>query len=269
MVERAMVDGVEVLVEGSGTETLLMLHGWPDTLDLWDGTVEALRDRFRCARFTWPGFEPGSPRRLHTLDELMALVLQVVDRLCPNGQVTLLLHDWGCVFGYQFAMRHPERVARIVGVDIGDVDGFMNSLSPREKLGVVSYQLWLAAAWRIGGRLGDAMTRRMARIARAPADPATLGWQMNWPYYLAWFGGKEALPRKSLPFRPACPMLFIHGRRKPFSFHSPAWADALARRPGSRVESFETGHWVMTRAPQRFNALVREWLLEESPRPRA
>ena len=52
MSERVMVDGIEVLVEGSGPETLLMLHGWPDTLRLWDGTVQALHDRFRCVRFT-------------------------------------------------------------------------------------------------------------------------------------------------------------------------------------------------------------------------
>jgi pimeloyl-ACP methyl ester carboxylesterase len=262
MSERVWVDGVEVVVEGSGAETLLMLHGWPDTLRLWDSTVEALRDRFRCARFTWPGFEPGPFRRLPTLAEMTALVLQVVDRLCPGGKVTLVLHDWGCIFGYQFAMRHPDRVARIVGVDIGDADALVKTLSPREKLGVLAYQVWLAAAWKIGGRVGDGMTRRMARWARAPADPSTLGSQMNWPYYLAWFGGKHALPRQSIKFRPACPMLFIYARRKPFRFHTTAWAEALARVPGNRVEAFDTGHWVMAQAPGRFNQLVREWLAQ-------
>ena len=34
-----------------------------------------------------------------------------------------------------------------------------------------------------------------------------------------YFGGKEALPRRTVPFRPQCPMLFIYGRRKPFPFH--------------------------------------------------
>jgi pimeloyl-ACP methyl ester carboxylesterase len=266
MTERMVVDGIEVLVEGSGTETLLLLHGWPDSLRLWDGAVQALGDRFRCARFTWPGFEPASPGRLHTLQEITRLVLHVVDRLCPGGKVSLVLHDWGCAFGYEFAMRHPERVARIVGVDIGDTRALVRALSVRQKLAIAAYQTWLAAAWKIGGRLGDAMTRRVARWARAPAPASTLRWQMNWPYYLAWFGGKESLSRQALPFRPACPMLFLYGRRKPFPFHSQAWAEALAQVPGNRVEGFDTDHWVMARAPERFNQVVREWLVQSQGR---
>lgn len=264
MSDRLVVDGVAVLVEGSGEETLLMIHGWPDTLALWDSTVAALRDRFRCARFTLPGFAPGDAGRQWTLDEMDALLLHIVERLCPGGPVTLVLHDWGCIFGYQFAMRHPQRVARIVGVDIGDADALPRVLRKRALAGLAAYQLWLAIAWKVGGRIGDGMTRWMARVGRAPSDPAAIGWQMNWPYALTWFGGREALPRRAVPFRPACPMLFIHGRRKPFRFHSRAWAEALAQRAGSRVEALDTGHWVMCDAPERFHAVVGEWLLAQA-----
>ena len=31
--------GVDIQVEGNGSETLVMLHGWPDTLALWNDTV--------------------------------------------------------------------------------------------------------------------------------------------------------------------------------------------------------------------------------------
>ena len=56
------VDGVEVVVDGDGPEAIVMVHGWPDTLRLWDPQVEALRPRFRCIRFTLPGFDADSPR---------------------------------------------------------------------------------------------------------------------------------------------------------------------------------------------------------------
>lgn len=56
-------------------------------------------------------------------------------------------------------------------------------------------------------------------------------------------------------------MLFIYGRRKQLRFHSPAWADKLAAKPGNRVVAFDTGHWVMTQQPERFNEVVRSWLL--------
>jgi cis-3-alkyl-4-acyloxetan-2-one decarboxylase len=262
--ETLPVGGVTLRVEGQGAETLLMVHGWPDTLQLWDGSVAALRDRFRCARFTLPGYCAGDPLRLWTLDEMDAIFLAVVDRLCPGGRVTLVLHDWGCAFGYQFAMRHPDRVARIVGLDVGDAEALPHTLGPVEMGKILAYQVWLAAAWRIGGAFGDAMSRGMAGLLRVPADRATISSRMNWPYYLVWFGGAQSPRRTAVPFRPACPMFFAWGRRKPFQFHTPRWADALAARPECRVEAFGTGHWVMLDAPQRFHAMLREWLLKDA-----
>jgi len=45
---RLEVDGHTVVLQGQG-EVVLMLHGWPDTLALWDGTVAALADTtFKC-----------------------------------------------------------------------------------------------------------------------------------------------------------------------------------------------------------------------------
>jgi pimeloyl-ACP methyl ester carboxylesterase len=35
------VNGTEVWLQGEGDEVILMLHGWPDTRALWDGTVDA------------------------------------------------------------------------------------------------------------------------------------------------------------------------------------------------------------------------------------
>ena len=46
------VNGTDVWLQGQGDEVILMLHGWPDTRVLWDGTVAALQDRATCARLT-------------------------------------------------------------------------------------------------------------------------------------------------------------------------------------------------------------------------
>src|SRR3954463_2825189 len=93
-----------------------MVHGWPDTYRLWDAQVAALSDRYRCVRITLPGFDASQRKRAYTLDEVVeAIRVAVKDR-----RVTLVLHDWGCLYGYQFAMRYPQLVERIVGVDIGD-----------------------------------------------------------------------------------------------------------------------------------------------------
>ena len=255
------VDGTDVVVEGEGPATILMLHGWPDTLHLWDTQVAALRARYRCVRFTLPGFDPAAARRAWSLDEVVGVIDQVVERACGHAPLTLLLHDWGCFFGYQYALRHPQRVQRIVGVDVGDAGSrsHLAELSLRQKAQIVGYQLWLALAWHLGGRLGDAMARRMARVARAPADPARITARMGYPYAVQWTGARGGYRGAKL-FVPACPMLFVFGARKPFMFHSAGWATDLAARPGSRVLRFDTGHWVMTAQPDAFNRALLDWL---------
>ena len=253
-----VIEGVDVHVDGDGEETIVMVHGWPDTYRLWDAQVAALKDRWRCVRFTLPGFDPAKPARQPSLDELVRVYAAVVDAVSPDQPVTLMLHDWGCVFGYQYLMRHPQRVARVVAVDIGDTNSkaFLQSLSAKAKLGVAGYQMWLALAWKLGGALGTRMTRSMVRWLRSPSDPGPITWQMNYPYWLTWTGGLKGAVRVA----PECPVLFIYGERKPFMFHSPQWVERLRANPACRVVGMRTGHWVMLQEPGAFNDAVRQWL---------
>ena len=248
----------EVVIEGSG-KPIVMIHGWPDTYRLWDGQIPALRDRYRCVRFTLPGFERTDTKRAYTLDEIIEAIRKVVD----NQRVTLLLHDWGCLYGYQFAMRDPELVERVVGVDIGDAGSRAHraELGVLGRCGIFAYQFWLAAAWRIGGRIGDAMTRAMARLLRCPTDPQAIGAQMTYPYAVRWFGDAGGFQGLRV-FKPQVPMLFLYGEKKPVMFHSRAWAEQLALKAGSRVVAFATGHWIMVTRREAFNDALRTWLAE-------
>ncbi|MFO1329939.1 MAG: alpha/beta fold hydrolase [Rubrivivax sp.] len=256
------LDGLTLIVdepEGAAPRgTVLMLHGWPDSAALWDGSVAALADAWRCVRLTLPGFDDGDGRVAPTLDEVTTLIGRALDHVSPEAPVTLLLHDWGCVFGYHWARLHPQRVQRVIGVDIGDAGSraHVAGLGWRAKVGIAGYQLWLALACRIGGALGDRMAQRLAAAMRVPPPLSRIRARMGWPYVAAWSGGLRA----TRPFEPQVPMLFVYGGRKPFLFHSQAWADTLAARPGSRVLGLKTGHWVMLDAPQDFHAALRGWL---------
>ncbi len=256
---------IDVLVEGQGDTTIVMLHGWPDTRRLWDAQVASLKSSFRCVRFTLPGFDSGTPRVACTLAATLDLLLAVVDRLSPARPVVLLLHDWGCFFGYQFAMRHPTRVSRIVGIDIGDARSpdYTRSLKLKAKAMLVAYQCWLALAWRIGGRVGDAMTRAMARAAHAPANQVSIHCGMNYPYDIRWTGSHGSY-KSAVPFLPTWPMLFMYGARKPFPFHSPQFAAARSARSDCRVIEFQTGHWIMVEDPQGVNSALNDWLNQAS-----
>lgn len=255
------VEGIDVHIEGEGAETILMLHGWPDTHKLWDAQVAALGSEYRCARFTLPGFDLGKPRRPCSLEEMTALIERIVRQVSPDRPVILLQHDWGSIFGTEFAQRHPQLVSRIIAIDVGDVltPGYRATLGLGAKLAIVYYQLWLALAWRIGGKAGDGMSRMMARAMKVPLDSADIGSQMNYPYYITWMGAYGSY-RKALATMPACPVLYIYGTRKPFMFQTAAWTARLNATPGSKALAMKTGHWPMRSQPGEFNAALLAWL---------
>ncbi len=263
MQQNIVIDGIDVIIEGEGERTVVMLHGWPDTYRVWDAQVAALQAHYRCVRFTLPGFDARKPRRAYGLDEMVATIANIVNAVSPDDKVILLVHDWGAAFGYQFCARYPHRVERLVGVDIGDTGSpqFFQSLTWKAKLGIAGYQLILALAWKLGGRLGTRMTRGMARLLRAPSEPQTITSDMNFPYYITWTGAYGSY-RQMQVLEPQCPMLFIYGRKKPFMFHSPQWAQRLNERPGSQALAFDADHWPMVRQSQAFNAAVLQWLAQ-------
>ena len=251
------VQGTDVYIEGTGEQTILMIHGWPDTYRLWDGQVAALSGQYRCARFTLPGFDVSQAARAPSLDEMVSLFGQIADAVSPDKPLILMLHDWGCVFGYQYAARNPQRVARLIGIDIGDTTSkaFLATLSGKAKAMVAGYQLWLALAHKLGG-LGSVMTRWMARKLGCPVAPERIGAQQNYPYVMQWTGGFST----AQSYTPVCPTLYFYGTRKPFMFHSPRWLEKLAAIPGSEAHGLKTGHWVMLGDPEGFNSRLLTWL---------
>ncbi len=251
---------VDVHIEGDGAETIFMVHGWPDTYRLWDAQVQLLKSRYRCVRFTLPGFDAAHARRTYSLDELTGFLKEAIEHVAPGQKVILMMHDWGCVFGYEFYMRNPQLVSKIVGVDIGDQISLRQSRTLLENMLVFSYQGWLALAWVLGGPIGDGMARFTARVLRCPAPRAHIGSRMGYPYFMQWFGGRNSYRRQVQRFVPSCPILFVYGSRKPVMFHAKAWAEDLRASKSNRVEEFDTGHWVMVEQPDRFHEVVGNWL---------
>jgi len=255
------IAGVDVFEEGQGQQTIVMIHGWPDTYRLWDAQVTAFQSNYRCVRFTLPGFESAGARRACGLSETINVIRQITETVSPDRPVILMVHDWGCLFGYQFVMSNPTLVSKVIGLDIGDAGSryHVESLSFKAKLLTFSYQIWLAAAWRIGGSVGDIMTRFMARQMKAPADLSQIGSHMNYPYYIRWFGAYGSY-RAARTFNPSIPMLFIYGTKKPLMFHSPNWAHKLEIREDSHIVAMDAGHWMMRDDPEGFNDAVLRWL---------
>lgn len=259
-----VIDGIPIEVDGEGDDVLLMVHGWPDTARLWDAQVAHFRSRYRCARFTLPGFDVALPPRTASVETLCDFIRRVCSAVSPGRPVLLMIHDWGAIFGFEFAQRHPEHVARIVAIDVADATSgaWRREVGWRALLAAVTYQLWLMAAFYIGRHLhagtGDRMTRWMARVMRAPSPPQHIGWGMNHPYAMAWSGLEGGLELRRI--EPVCPVFFAWGTRKPFMFHSRRWIERLAADPRCHAQAFHANHWVMVKAADEFNTAVSRWL---------
>jgi cis-3-alkyl-4-acyloxetan-2-one decarboxylase len=261
------INGLTVTVDGQGP-TLVFLHGWPDSPALWDATVEALKDRYRCVRFSLPGYDLSLPPRPVSVDGMCELVAEVVDTVSPDEPVTLVLHDWGCFFGYEYAARNTGRVARVVAADIGDTNSsaYLGRLTAKEKALIAGYQIWLALCWKLGHwwpSMADRLTRFMARSISCRTPAEHIGWQMNYPYAMQWlgsFGGLRGVARVDRILGESMSVLFLYGKRKPFMFHSERWLEKLNATPGCETLGLEAGHWLMRQQPEAFNQAVRQWL---------
>lgn len=244
------------IIEGNENgETIVFVHGWPDSAALWDDVVAALKGEYRCVRVTMPNFDGARTTRWgHGTAEIVDALVAVIREAGFGKPVTLVLHDWGCYWGHAAHHRAPELVARVAGLDV----------SPHYKatlgavLGIVAYQGWLLTAFGIDGSFGDWMTRASAVVLGVPRPKHELTSWMNYPYRNVWadlLSGRAKELTKG--YWPTCPLLFVYGKKKPFMFHSASWIDHV-RKTGGEVVGLATGHWVMRDAT--FLDVLRKWL---------
>jgi len=250
---------VEPRIDGSDTHhTIVFLQGWPDDASLWDHLIVALIPRYRCVRVTMPNYDGHkvAPRGYRT-EQIVEALADCVRKVCPHSPPTLVLHDWGSYWGHMMHYRYPELASRIATLDVSP--HFRPGLLA--VAGITAYQSWLAAAFLIGGRVGDAMTRTLATLFGAPRPASEINSWMNYPYRNIW--GDLAHGRASMPgYWPQIPLLLVYGKRKPFPFHSKRW-ESHVRKVGGEVIALDCNHWV-TQDPA-FTAILTRWLDQTEP----
>lgn len=251
---------IEVTTEGSGGVPLVFLHGWPDDPSLWDDLVARFVDARQCLRVQLPAY-PGSS--FDRGDDFPALVHQLEARLqelVGDQKVIFVGHDWGAILTYLFVTHYPDRLERVVTLDVG---GHMQP--PLRWMPVyVGYQWWLIAAEQVGKAspgIGDAMARWMAKQAHAP-HPEKITANSGWAYRYAWRAILRPKYRRSLVFRfkPKHPHLFVYGTRKPFHFHSDWWLKTLEERDDCVVVSVPAGHWLMLKCHEEVFRAISDFV---------
>ena len=107
--------------EGAG-EPVLMLHGNPSWSLYYRDLVQALSGRFRTVAPDHVGCgrsdKPSAGAYDYTLSRRVDDVGRLVDHLALD-RVNLVVHDWGGMIGLAWAVRHPDRLARLVVLNTG------------------------------------------------------------------------------------------------------------------------------------------------------
>lgn len=251
------VQGTKVYINGEGKSTIMMIHGWPDTHEIWQKQVEFFKKDFTCVTFTLPGFDKNDTGK-YTLDDIIIRIKDIADAVSPDNKVILMVHDWGCVFGYEYAMRYPERIEKMAAIDVGDASSpeFEKTLPLKAKLMVFSYQFTLALGWLTKN---DFIHKTMAKGLKARSNFDNIHAGMGLPYAMRWLGANGGM--KSLkPIKPTFPFFYSYGLKKPFLFQTEEWMAALEKNPANKVQAFNCSHWVMVDKADEFNEAVGNWL---------
>ena len=101
-----------------GAEPVVMVHGNPSWSYYWRHLVLGLRDSYRCIVPDHVGMglsdKPDDSQYDYTLQSRVDDLDKLIDSLGLTGKITLAMHDWGGMIGFAWALRNPQRIARLV-----------------------------------------------------------------------------------------------------------------------------------------------------------
>jgi pimeloyl-ACP methyl ester carboxylesterase len=115
-------NGVTLALDDQGSgDAIVLLHGFPELAYSWRHQIPALVDAgYRAIAFDQRGYggssKPGAVAE-YSLRHLVGDVIGVLDRLGVET-ATLVGHDWGSIVAWTAAVKHPNRVSRLVSLNV-------------------------------------------------------------------------------------------------------------------------------------------------------
>ncbi|QES49111.1 short chain dehydrogenase [Streptomyces venezuelae] len=294
---RVSTGGVELCVVELGEAdrpTVLLVHGYPDSKEVWSEVAERLAERFHVVLYDVRGHgrstAPQPLRGGFTLEKLTDDFLAVADAVSPDRPVHLVGHDWGSVQGWEFATvkRTEGRIASFTSMSGPSLDHFghwikkrMLRPTPRRAAqllgqGAKSWYVYLLhtpvlpeLAWR--GPLGKRWPKILQRVEQVPAGAYPTASLPSDAAHGAWLYRDNVRPRMRRP-RPDAyahvPVQLITPTGDAFLSERlyddlELWAPELVRR------TLPAKHWVPRTRPDQLAAWISEFVTarEEVPGP--
>jgi pimeloyl-ACP methyl ester carboxylesterase len=114
------VDGLDIFYREAGdpaTPTLLLLHGFPTSSQMFRNLIPRLSDRYHLVAPDYPGFGQSSfPARDdfdYTFERISQVVATFVDTIGLD-RFSLYIQDYGAPIGLRLAQRNPDRVQTLI-----------------------------------------------------------------------------------------------------------------------------------------------------------
>ncbi len=107
--------------------TVLLVHGWPDTHQLWHAVTDQLAGDFHVVSYDTRGMgettDPGAVAGF-ALPELADDLFAVADAVSPDAPVHVLGHDWGSVQSWEAVCdpRAADRIASFTSISGPNID---------------------------------------------------------------------------------------------------------------------------------------------------
>ncbi|MFF7050974.1 SDR family oxidoreductase [Streptomyces griseorubiginosus] len=207
---RVRTGGVDLCVAELGDPhrpTVVLVHGYPDSKEVWSEVAPRLADRFHVVLYDVRGHgRSTAPKPLRggfTLEKLTDDFLAVADAVSPDRPVHLVGHDWGSVQAWEFVtVRRTEgRIASFTSMSGPSLDHFGHWIARRLKR---------PTPRRIGQLLGQGAKSWYVYALHTPALPE-LAWRgplgKAWPRILE---RAEKIPSAGYP-TPTLPTDAAHG----------------------------------------------------------
>lgn len=169
---RRRVNGVELHLACAGDgPPLLLLHGWPQHWWCWRHVIAPLADTYSVIApdlrgWGWSAAPSGDYAKSTFVADMLALLdAEGLDRVKVIG------HDWGGYTAFLLALQHPDRVERMVTLDIPPP--WSGPFRPHHLAAplLLAYQLPLALPG-VGARTLTSGTSFVRAVIRGGSGPA-------------------------------------------------------------------------------------------------
>ncbi|MFI5993214.1 SDR family oxidoreductase [Streptomyces sp. NPDC051362] len=280
--------GIELCVAELGDDrqpTVVLVHGYPDSKEVWSEVAVRLADRFHVVLYDVRGHgrstAPQPLRGGFTLEKLTDDFLAVVDAVSPDEPVHLVGHDWGSVQSWEFVTvaRTEGRIASFTSMSGPSLDHFGHWIKQRMKRptprraaqlvgqGAKSWYVYMLhtpvlpeLAWR--GPLGRRWPKILERVEKVPAGDYPTASLPTDAAHGAWLYRDNVRPRLSRPRDDAyahAPVQLITPLGDAFLSERlydglEEWAPRLVRR------TIPAKHWVPRTRPDQLSAWITEFV---------